>query len=125
MWARLPQVPSKSGKSLNEKTGKSRNSSRLSGGGVGAEGIQVNLATDRHPRTNTESSQIVFAVTSVALTLERLGTQLLGLPAQFLMVIPSTLVSSVSWAFWKGRHLESLIAANSVSFDLMVSCSSC
>jgi len=29
----------------------------LSGGGVGAEGMQVNLATDRHPRTNTERSQ--------------------------------------------------------------------
>ena len=48
---------------------KSRISCQLSGGGVGDEGIKVNLATDRHLRTNTKRSRIKFAVTSLALSL--------------------------------------------------------
>jgi len=34
----------------------------LYGGGVGAEGMEVNLATDRYPETNTKRSKIAFAV---------------------------------------------------------------
>jgi len=46
--------------------------------------MKVNLATDRHPGTITKRSQIAFAITSIVITLERLGMQLLGLAAQFL-----------------------------------------
>ena len=46
------------GKSLNEKTGKSSNRWRVSGGSgdEDAEGMEANFATDRHPKTNTKRS---------------------------------------------------------------------
>jgi len=50
----------------------------VSGGGVGTEVMRVNLATDRHPGTKYKRSKIAFAVTSIALSLGRRGTQLLG-----------------------------------------------
>jgi len=48
--------------------------------------MEVNLATDRHPQTYTKRSQIVTAVTSVVFSLALLGTKLLGLPAQLIMI---------------------------------------
>jgi len=60
----------------------------VSGGGVGAKGIQVIFATNRHPGTNTKRLQIVIAVTSAALSLVLLSTKLLGLSVQFLIEIP-------------------------------------
>ena len=49
---------------------------------MGAEGMKLNLATDRHSGTNTKRSKIAFAVTSIALCLALLGTKLLGLPTK-------------------------------------------
>jgi len=39
-------------KILSVKTQKSKNSCSVSGEGVGAEGMEVSLPTDRHARTN-------------------------------------------------------------------------
>ena len=41
----------------------------MSSGGVGAEGMEINFATHRHPGTNTKRSQVAFAATSIALNL--------------------------------------------------------
>jgi len=78
---------------LHKKTGKSKNIYRVSGGSVGAEGMEADSATDRHPETNTKQSQIAIAVTCVALSLAQLSSRLLGLPAQFLIESPGTLIS--------------------------------
>jgi len=51
-------------------------------------------ANRRSPGTNTKRSQISFAVTSVALILECLGTQLLRRPAQSLVESPGTLAAA-------------------------------
>ena len=56
---------------------KSRNSSRVSGGGVGSEGMVTKGANWRGPGTKYKRSNNVFAVTSIALSLGRLGTRLL------------------------------------------------
>jgi hypothetical protein len=60
---------------------------------VGAEGMEVNVATNRHPENIIKRSQIVFAVTLVALSLKHLSTRLLGLPAQSLIESRSTLIT--------------------------------
>ena len=70
----------------------------LSGWGVGAEGMEVNLATDWHPGTNTKPSWIAFVVTSIVLILESLGTQLLGRHVHSLIESPGTLDSSRQWS---------------------------
>jgi len=84
-----------SGQSLSKKARKSRNSCRMCGGGAGTEGMTVNLATDRHPGTNTKRSRIALAVTSISLSLGHFGTQLLERPAQFLVESPGTLTRGV------------------------------
>jgi len=56
----------------------------------------MNFASDRHPGNNTTRSQIVFAITSIALSLAPLSTRLLGFPAQSLIETVSTLVISLS-----------------------------
>jgi len=61
---------------------KSRNSCSMSDGNVGAEGMQVILATDRHPETKYKRSKIAFTVTTIPLSLVLLGTKLLQLPAE-------------------------------------------
>jgi len=66
----------------------------VSGGGVGTEDMVTKGANQRGPGTKTKRSQIVFTITSIALILERLGTQLLGLPVQSLIESPSTLAES-------------------------------
>jgi len=84
--ARLPLVPSKllfsgghSGKSLIKKKRKSRSGCRVSGGGVGAEGMEANLATECHPETNTKCSQIDFAFTPIVISLgHRAGGKIVG-----------------------------------------------
>jgi len=76
--------------------GQSKNSCKLpvSGGGVGTWGMETQGANWRTPAfsgINLKRSQIAFAVTSIALILERLGTLLLGRPAQSLVKTPGTL----------------------------------
>ena len=61
-------------------TQKSRNSSRVSGGGVGAEGMVTKGANWRGPGTKYKRSNNVFAVTSIALSLGRLGSDCCNLP---------------------------------------------
>jgi len=66
------------------KTSKSRNSCRMSGGGVGVKGMAKRCTKPHGPGNNTKRSHIALSVTSITLSLERFGTQLLGLPAQSL-----------------------------------------
>jgi len=81
----LPQLPSTSHVSrghparFEQKIEKSRNINRVSGGGVGAKGMQVNLATDHHPETNTKCSQIALSVNCIALSSSIFGTKLFEL----------------------------------------------
>jgi len=60
---------------------KSKNSRSVSGGGVGAEGMVIKGANWRSPGTKYKRSKNVSTVTSIALILERRGTQLLWSPA--------------------------------------------
>ena len=48
----------------NEQTEKSRNSS----GRAGAEGLEADFATDRHPETDIKRSQIAISVKSIVLS---------------------------------------------------------
>ena len=68
------------GKKLGEKARKSRNTRKVSGGGVGAEGMVTKGLNRPGHGTNAKRSQIAFAVTSIALTLASLGIKLLELP---------------------------------------------
>jgi len=63
---------------------KSRNSRWVSGGGVGAEGMVIKRENWRCTGTKYKRSRIVFAVTSIALSLGHLGARLLELAAQSL-----------------------------------------
>jgi len=74
-----------------------RNSRRLSGGGVGAQGQLTRGANWRSPETKYKRSRIVFAVTSIALTLVSLGAKLLELPAQSVVGSPVTLSLCVAY----------------------------
>jgi len=101
--SRLPQVPSKShfwgtplGKNLIEKTGKPRNSCRVKGSGVGAQGMVTKGAKWRVPGNSTKRSKIVFAVTRIALSLGHLTARLLGLPAQSLIETLGTISISLN-----------------------------
>ena len=49
-----------------KKTGPSRNICSLSGIGVGAKGMKVNLITKHHPETSTERSYIAISVVYIA-----------------------------------------------------------
>jgi len=51
---------------------------------VGAEGMEVNLSTDRHPETTHKRSKIAFAFRSIILCLGPLKARMLGLSAQTL-----------------------------------------
>jgi len=68
---------------VRNQTWKSRNSSSVSGRGVGTEGMETDLATDSHSETNTKRSQITFFVTSIALNLGHLRSKLLDFCAVF------------------------------------------
>jgi len=57
----------------------------------------TNFATDRHPGTNIKRSQIAFAVTSIALNLGHLVTQLLKIPAQSLIETSGTPAPAKRW----------------------------
>jgi len=61
---------------------------------VGAEGMVTKGANWRSPGTKYKRSKIAFAVTSIALSLGRLGPGLLGLAAQSLIGSPRTLLPS-------------------------------
>ena len=61
---------------------------------MGAEVMVKKRTNPRCTGTNTKRSQIAFAVTSMALSLQRLGTQLLGLSAQSLIKSSGTLPGS-------------------------------
>jgi len=63
----------------------------VSGGDVGAQGMVTKSADRPGSGTNTKRSQIAWSVTSIALSLRSLGTQLLGLPAQSLKETSRTL----------------------------------
>jgi len=56
--------------------------------------MQVNLAADRHPETNTKHSQVAFAVTFIAHSLEPLS--IFGDSTHSLIEIPSTVGLSIS-----------------------------
>jgi len=66
---------------------KSKNSHRLSGGGVGAKGMVIQRAIWR-PGNKYKRSKIDFAVTSIAFSLGHLGATLLELAAQSLIGVP-------------------------------------
>jgi hypothetical protein len=68
-----------------------RNSCSVSDGGVGAEVMKMNLATDHHAGTKYKRSKIGCVAISIALSLGHLGTRLLGLMAQSLIESPGTL----------------------------------
>ena len=80
---------------MNEKTEKSKNAYVVSGAGVGAEGTEVNLATDCHPETKYKRSKIAFTVTSIALSLRHIGTRWLGLLAESQIEGPGTSIVEV------------------------------
>ena len=73
---------------------KSRNSCSLRGENVGAKGMEVNLATNRHLETKHKRSKIAFTVTSIVLSLVLLGNKLLQLPVQSLIGSPNNLNTS-------------------------------
>jgi len=54
---------------------KSRNSRRVSGGGVVAEGMVTKGANWRSPGTKYKDSKMAFAVTSIALSLGHFGAR--------------------------------------------------
>ena len=58
---------------------------------------ELKLATDNNPETDTKPWQIAIAITSIALSLESLGTKLLGLPTQFLLEKLGTFIVTDSW----------------------------
>ena len=66
----------------------------------------------RSPGTKYNRSKIVFAVTSIALTLVPLGTKLLEIPAQFLIGSPGTLA---------GRRWEGVKDGNEWVLLLLIS----
>jgi len=70
-----------SGATLEKIAWKSTNSRRLSRGGVGAEGMVTKRANWRGPENKFKRSKIVFAGTSIVLSLGRLGMRLLWPPA--------------------------------------------
>ena len=53
----------------------SRNSCKLSGGGLGTEGMMTNCTKQRGLGTNTKRSKIAFAVTYIPLIFAPLGTR--------------------------------------------------
>ena len=66
----------------------------MSGGGGGAWGQLIRDSNGHSPGTKYKRSKIALPVISIALSLGRLGTQLMGLPAQSLIGSPSTLASA-------------------------------
>ena len=66
------------------------------GGGVGAQGQLNRGSNGLSPGIKYRHSKIALAVTSIALSLGRPGTQLLQLPAQSLTGSPSTLRVTVA-----------------------------
>jgi len=65
-----------------KKTQKSRNSCKVRGGGVGAEGVVTMGENPCGSGTNTKRSKIAFSVTCIAISLGHcdLGPRMLGLP---------------------------------------------
>ena len=55
----------------------------LSGVLVGAEGMEVNLATDHHSGSITKRSQIAFDITFIALSFLQIRARLLRLPVHY------------------------------------------
>jgi len=66
----------------------------VSGGGVGAEGMEVNSVAECHLETNTKYLSIIFAITSIVFSLKHCGTRLLWIPVQSLIESPGTVVST-------------------------------
>jgi len=62
---------------------------------VGAEGMVTKGANWRSPETKYKRSKIAFDVTSIALSLSRLGPRLLGLAVQSLIGSPGTLIPGI------------------------------
>jgi len=73
-----------SGKKIAQK---SRNKCGLNGGGVKAHRQLTRASNGLSPGTKYKRSKNDFAVTSIALTLRRLGTRLLQLPSQRVMSV--------------------------------------
>jgi len=67
----------------------------MSGGGVGAGDMVTKGANWRSPENKYKRSKIAFDVTSIALSLGRLGPLLLGLAKQCLTGSPCTLIPGI------------------------------
>ena len=86
----------------------------MNGGSVEAHGQLTQDANFRNPKSKYKRSKNVFFVTCIALIVVRVCTELLQLPALFVFLYHTLLLT-----------FGSSTAANWVSFDLNVSCSSC
>ena len=83
-------------------------------GGVGTEGMEVKLATDRHPETKHKRSKIAFAFWSIMLCLEPLKARLLKLSAQTLKLVGENAFAQIGGWKWTGEF-EGVICFSKIS----------
>jgi len=100
-----------SGEKISQK---SRNSCLANGGGVGAHGHLTRGSNGLSPETKYKRSKNAFAVTYTALTVVRICSDLLQLPAQSLIGSPGTLIEIlndceilVNYKFKLNKNLQS------------------